>query len=257
MQGWIKDYRKELESDIWMMPPLYHRVWQYLKYRVNHEPRKVPQKDGSYITVGKGETITSMRQIAEGVKWMEYGVEKLPSSKTIRDVLNVLQKFGMITRESNSLGTRIKVVNYELYQGSLNGESNNEETAKKQRLPTNKNDKNDKNKYIYTHDELEILTRWNEQKITQHNETENMKKAISKALKKHGKEKILEAIQNYSKAYYDSSFYYSHRWRLDKFLTQSNGISDWIEGGQRHIEYQDHIKNEKSKSEQLNKELIR
>jgi len=146
MQGWIKDYRKELESDIWMMPPLYHRVWQYLKYKVNHEPRKVPQKNGAYITIEKGETITSMRQIAESVKWMEYGVEKVPSSKTIRDVLNVLQNFGMITRESNSLGTRIKVVNYELYQGSINGESNNEETAKKQQLPTNKNDKNDKNK---------------------------------------------------------------------------------------------------------------
>lgn len=37
-EGWIKDYRKEQDSDIWVMPPLYHRVWKTrLKEKVSSE----------------------------------------------------------------------------------------------------------------------------------------------------------------------------------------------------------------------------
>ncbi len=141
MQGWIKDYRKELLSDVWLMPPLYHRVWQYLKYKVNHKPAYVPTKNGK-IYIGEGETVTSMRQIAEAVKWVEYGVERIPSPKTIREILDWLQDQEMITRESNRLGTRIKLINYGLYQGADDGESNTLETDRKQSGPTNKNVKN-------------------------------------------------------------------------------------------------------------------
>ena len=238
MQGWIKDYRKEMESDIWSMPPLYHRVWQYLKYKVNHKTKQVPGKNGK-TTVYKGETITSLRQIAERVKWLEYGVERVPSAKTIREILNWLEKEEMITRESNKLGTRISIVNFDVYQGSENGVSNTEETQRKHGLPTNKNDKNVNNKNKYTHDELEVLNTWNEKNIIKHDESVNMQKEIYKALKKYSKKNILEAITNYAKAYHDTNFYYSHRWRLDKFLTQKNGMVDWIEGGQRYIDYLD------------------
>lgn len=106
----------------------------------------------------------------------------------------------------------------------------------------------------YTQNEKEILDYWNKQGITKHEETENMKKEISKALKKHGKEKIIEAITNYAVAYSDTSFYYSHRWRLDKFLTQNNGLPDWVEGGQRYIDYQDKGGADSGQPEQPNAE---
>src|SRR5690606_30303915 len=69
--GWIKDYRQELNSDIWMMPPLYHRVWQWLKYQVNHEDQFIPLRNGSKVKVSKGQHMTSIRQIAQGVGWYE------------------------------------------------------------------------------------------------------------------------------------------------------------------------------------------
>ena len=145
MQGWIKDHRKELLSDIWLMPPLYHRVWQYLKYKVNHKPREYPTPGGK-VFVDTGETVTSLRQIAEAVKWIEYGVERVPSPKTIRVILRWLEGEKMIARESNRKGTRIKVLNYSVYQGEDSGESNTKETVREQCLPTNKNVKNVKKK---------------------------------------------------------------------------------------------------------------
>ena len=144
MQGWIKDHRKELLSDVWLMPPLYHRVWQYLKYKVNHKPREYPAPEGK-VFVDTGETVTSLRQIAEAVKWIEYGVERVPSPKTIRVILDWLEGEKMIARDSNRKGTRIKVLNYSVYQGGDNRESNTEETPRKHCLPTNKNVKNVKN----------------------------------------------------------------------------------------------------------------
>ena len=151
MQGWIKDYRKEVTSDIWMMPPLYHRVWQYLKYDVNHQDKTVPTKTGK-ITVKKGQTITSYQRIAEKVAWYEWGVEKVPNKKTIKAILDWLEQAEMIVRESNAKGTLITICNYCEYQGAENGESNAKETQKKRYLDTNKNVKNVKNekKEIYS-----------------------------------------------------------------------------------------------------------
>ncbi len=51
---WIKNYRKELKSDVWVMPPLYARVWQYLILSANFVEKKVPMRDGSFIVVKPG-----------------------------------------------------------------------------------------------------------------------------------------------------------------------------------------------------------
>jgi hypothetical protein len=37
--GWVKNYRKELKSDVWAMPPMYARVWQYLMLSANFEEK--------------------------------------------------------------------------------------------------------------------------------------------------------------------------------------------------------------------------
>jgi hypothetical protein len=59
VQGFIKDYRKELESDIRIMPPLYHRTWQYLKYMINHSDNEIPMNDGTKFLVKAGQHLTS------------------------------------------------------------------------------------------------------------------------------------------------------------------------------------------------------
>lgn len=163
MSGWIKDWRKELESNIWLMPPLYHRVWQWIKYNVNHEPNKVPFKDGKVVEVGKGEKITSYRQIANGVGYYERGIWREPNVKTIRDILEWLRNEQMIDIEGNSQYTRIKVLNWDIYQAPVQDVSNSRETVSKQSLDTNKNDKNDKKYY----GEFVRLTDEEHQKLTE------------------------------------------------------------------------------------------
>lgn len=122
MVGYIRDYRKELESDIWLMPPLYHRVWQYLKYKVNHTDVEIPQPDGSTLIIKRGQHLTSLREIAEGVSWMEGRVKKTPNPHTISKILDFMVKRNMIAIEDtkksvrgNRTCTLISLINWEKY----------------------------------------------------------------------------------------------------------------------------------------------
>lgn len=54
-KGWVKNYRRELKSDVWVMPPMYARIWQQLMLSANFEEKKVPMRDGSFITVKQGQ----------------------------------------------------------------------------------------------------------------------------------------------------------------------------------------------------------
>jgi hypothetical protein len=143
VEGWIKDYRQELESAVWQKPPLYHRVWQWLKYQANHEDRKLPNGK----VVARGQRLTSYRQIAEGVSYYdERGIQRIPNPKTIKTILEWLEREGNITLDhGNREYTVITLCNYSLFQGDELDESNGKVTRKKQRLDTNKNDKNEKN----------------------------------------------------------------------------------------------------------------
>lgn len=163
-QGWIKDYRKEMDSDIWVMPPLYLKVWQYLKYMVNHKKNEIPMTDGSKEIIERGQHLTSYRGIAKGVSYYEGRTYKEPSARTIKKILEWLEKNNMISithGRGNRQYTKITLVNYSLYQAEnnegvtvskqlVNSEEtqrkhlvNSEETDGKQTVHINKNDKND------------------------------------------------------------------------------------------------------------------
>jgi hypothetical protein len=142
MQGYIKDHRKELNSDIWLMPPLYHRVWQYLKYMVNHHDQRIPMKDGTMFKVEKGQHLTSVRKLAKSVGYYEGLSWKEPNPKTIRTILEWLKKQEMITVNNgrgNGQYTLITLPQWEKYQEKDN-EGNRTETARDQYADTNKND---------------------------------------------------------------------------------------------------------------------
>lgn len=112
---------------------------------------------------------------------------------------------------------------------SSHGEIDNDSIGKIDNQERNK--ENLKEKYIY------ILDYWNLKGIVKHSSTDLMLKQIQKALKKYRKEDILKAIDNYAAIYFDKNYYYSHIWRLDKFLRQSNGLSDFLEDGQVWLNY--------------------
>jgi len=116
--GYVKSFRKELCSEIWDMPPIYHRVWYWIRLNVQYETYLFPTPGKFGIWVLPGQRITSLRQIAEGVSWKEWGVVKIPNSKTIKAILGWLENQEMVTVESNTKGTLISVVNWNSYNGS-------------------------------------------------------------------------------------------------------------------------------------------
>lgn len=121
MEGYIKDYRQELDSDIWSMPPLYHRIWQYIKYSANHAEKNIPMSDGSFIKIKPGQKLTSYRNIAKNIGWYDRGVFKEPNVKTVQNIIEWLQDEKMILIEhgkSNRQYTLISVVNWAKYQGA-------------------------------------------------------------------------------------------------------------------------------------------
>lgn len=147
MGGFIKDYRSELKSDIWMMPPLYHRVWQYLKYKVNHSANKIPMEDGNFFSIKPGQHLTSVRSIAQGVGYYEGLVWKEPNPKTVSTILAWLEKQQMIEIDrgrGNRQYTLVTVSNWDLYQVE-NGGGNSKGTAsgeaREQQADIKKNDK--------------------------------------------------------------------------------------------------------------------
>lgn len=104
-----------------MMPPVYHRVWYWLRLNVQHETYLFPTREKVGIWVLPGQRITSLQQIAEGVKWTEWGKEKVPNKRTIKAVLDWLEAQEMVTIESNAKGTLITIVNWHSYNHVADG----------------------------------------------------------------------------------------------------------------------------------------
>lgn len=160
VSGFIKDYRSELDSDIWLMPPLYHRVWQYLKYKVNHAEADIPMRDGSFMKIIPGQHLTSVRGIAQGVGYYEGTKWKEPNPKTISSILAWLEKQNMIKIErgqGNRQYTLITLLNWDLYQ-SEKSQGNSKETARKQLADINKKNKeeykNNNTRHKYSEDTI-------------------------------------------------------------------------------------------------------
>jgi thiamine phosphate synthase YjbQ (UPF0047 family) len=225
MQGFIKDHRKELESDIWLMPPLYHRVWQYLKYKVNHEEAYIPMRDGTKFYIQKGQHMTSVRNIAKDIGWYEGVKWKEPNPKTINSILEWLVKQRMIhidKGKGNRQYTLVTLIKWGEYQNKLN-EGNSKVTvdgqASKQSVDINKNDKNDKED-IYT-----VFEHWKSKGIIVHKKlNDKMKSHINARLGDYELSELLKAIDNYNEVLTNDLYYWTHRWTLQDFMTPNNVI---------------------------------
>jgi len=94
-----------------------------------------------------------------------------------------------------------------------------------------------RNEKRYSDVEFKILSHWNSKEIVSHQETDTMQNSIQAALKKYSEEEIIKAIDRYATILKDNQYYFSYVWRLDKFLKQSNGLPDFLEDGQKWINY--------------------
>jgi hypothetical protein len=152
-KGYTNSWRKELESDAWLMPPLYHRDWYWLRQKVQYEAFLFPTKKIG-IWVLPGQRLTSYAEIAEGFMWYVWGKERVPNKKTVVDILAFLEAQGMIATTSNAKGTLISIVNWHLYNQIECIESNAGETLtglpyghKKRRLKKDKEGEEEKTLY--------------------------------------------------------------------------------------------------------------
>lgn len=167
MSGWIADHRKELESDIWLMPPLYHRTWQWIKYKAYHDSCNIPNKDGTITHINPGQFPTSYRNIAKGIGYYEQRKWQEPNVKTVKSILDWLTQNKMITVYGNTLGTIVTVENWALYQEkNFNGNTKRiaTETRMEHDLDTNNkieqdlNNNNKKARKIFSPPTIEQVT---------------------------------------------------------------------------------------------------
>ena len=118
MGGWIKVYRDLQYHPIWQ-DNLMFKAWMDLLLRVNHQENKILFKK-DFVTVKKGQTITSLRKLA--ASWLCH-------KDTVKRILGKLQEEDMITFECDNEKTLINVVNYELYQGEENGKTDSDQDS--------------------------------------------------------------------------------------------------------------------------------
>lgn len=98
--------------------------------------------------------------------------------------------------------------------------------------------------------EKEIFDFWNLQHIQTHQKlTDEMQKAIDKALKTYSMDEIKTAIQRYG-TIYNSNYYWHYQWRLDDFLKQKNALPDFLDEGSKWLNYKNRRKDPKVLHEQ-------
>ena len=86
-----------------------------------------------------------------------------------------------------------------------------------------------------------IFEAYNNQNIIVHRKlTDKIKKAIDKALRNDGEDTVLKSIERYGQAFRDREYRFcTYKMTLDKFLIQDNGYMDWLDEGQKWINYMD------------------
>lgn len=82
-----------------------------------------------------------------------------------------------------------------------------------------------------------IIKKWNKLNINKVTKVDALlSNAIKKALSIYSEEDILQAIENYG-LIMKSSFYYSYKWTLPKFLFNHKGIGKFVNGGEIMVRY--------------------
>lgn len=267
MEGWIKLHRAVLDHwvfkdkeawQIWcycLMDATHTRTHRKVKGRIvelypgqtvfgrnewsrllNIDANKVYRTVQAFVDAGMVQlfTVKGQYSVLALTNWHEYQGERVNSKRTAEE-----QEMEQAESAEN--------------KASEDEEEQEDEQQMNSKRTHNKNVKNAKKSkdIIYTASESEILTCWNSHNIIVHQPTALLKKAIATAIKTHGMDTILEAIGNYSKvhaAHKTMGYFYSHKWALDKFLKQKNGVLSFVNGGEKQINFESWLKEQQKKT---------
>ena len=111
MEGWIRIYRQIRNSWIWKDKEPFDKrsAWIDLLLSVNHKSKKIPFEN-SFIEIERGQTLTSIKQLAERWSWSRHKVS---------DYLNRLEQDSMIIQIRDTRKILVSIVNYNKYQPIL------------------------------------------------------------------------------------------------------------------------------------------
>ncbi|MDQ0414196.1 replication protein [Mesobacillus stamsii] len=150
MQGYVKLYRKTMDSIIWQ-DPYYLKLWMYCLMKASHKEHN--QLVGNQnIMLKEGEFITGRSSLSDDLnKGMKPNFKQ--SEISWWRYLNNLEKWGMLNIKKTNKYSVVSILKWYEYQ-ETEQQMNNKCTTDEQQLITNKNvknvknDKNEKNKKI-------------------------------------------------------------------------------------------------------------
>ena len=107
-KGWIKTYRKIQDCWLWNEQEPFDKrsAWIDLLLTANHADAKM-RFNGEFVTVYKGQIVTSIRNLASKWHW---------SYDKVGRFLKLLESDGMIKKESDNFRTLLTIENYGIYQ---------------------------------------------------------------------------------------------------------------------------------------------
>ena len=141
-QGWIKLYRKSIESRVFQNEGLW-KVWTWCLLKVNHSNQWASLRTGRgsiEIECQRGQFIFGRLSAAKELKM---------NPTTVWKRIQKLKNMGNIDIESNSQYSLITLLSMAVYQPTeikSDSKSDRQVTGKEQASDTNKNEKNEKKK---------------------------------------------------------------------------------------------------------------
>ena len=140
-KGYIKHYRKVMDSFVWTNPYMY-KLWSLCLMKAAHEKRKF-LFNGKEVWLNSGEFVTGRDALTfemnKGAK-REHQV----NSTSVWRWIKLFEKEGMLDIKSTTKYSVISISNWGAYQ-SDEQQVDNKWTSSEQQVDTNKNEKNYKN----------------------------------------------------------------------------------------------------------------
>lgn len=136
-EGWIKLYRKSIDSQVFQNEALW-KLWTWCLLKANHKDAWVPVKSGKGTTevfVKRGQFIFGRNTAAKELKMNPFSVYKR---------MLKLENMENCYVERNTHYSIVSILNCDLYQLHQIEEGTPKGTGKEQARNTNKNDKNEK-----------------------------------------------------------------------------------------------------------------
>ena len=176
-----------------------------------------------------GELIVpfDVEKIQRDLKWFDID--------TVRVALELYKKLGLVYQQEDGI---LAISGFEEMVGS---ETYWARIKRKERDVGNELD-NVQNALISNISSLisNIFNYWNDKNIIKHRElTEDISKAIEKALKSYKEEEIKTYIDRYAKVISDKDYFWNYKWTLKDFLTRKDGISSFTDEGSKWVNYCD------------------